>query len=271
MPRNAREAGISRLFHYEKFDAHYFADCLVNQRIYCSDPANLNDPWDCRPWFSEQVLEDPDTLEGFLEWLTSFKPTVLVCEEELAAIKDTLRKDADERKALLERFSKRFMDTIPGRWRLYCLTPFPDSTLMWSHYADNHRGICLEFSTDYFLFGSALEVQYLSAYPQWSPQALMDKTNPHMLLSKSRDWSYESEYRIIGLGEGLPRPPAGHALELKGQFLNIPKGALQAVIVGCEADFPSVTNVATRSAPGLKIKRVVQSRTQYKLEIVAVV
>jgi hypothetical protein len=214
------------------------------------------------------VLEDPDTLEGLLQWLTSFKPTVAVSEEELAAIKENLRRDAGARKALLENFSKRFVDMIPGRWKLYCLTPFPDSTLMWSHYADNHKGICLEFSTDYSLFGSAQEVQYLSSYPQWSPQALMDKTSPHILLTKSHDWSYESEYRIIGLGEGIPRPLAGHALELKGQFLNIPTGALQAVVVGCEAHFVSVREVVTRSAPGLKIRRAVRSRTQYELEIV---
>jgi hypothetical protein len=30
--------------------------------------------------------------------------------------------------------------------RIYCLTPKADSTLMWSHYADNHCGVCLEFS-----------------------------------------------------------------------------------------------------------------------------
>ena len=271
MPRTARGAGISHLFHYEKFNADYLADCLVNQRMHFSDPGRLNDPWDCRPWFNEDVLEDREVLEDFIRWLTSFKLAVLVREEDLELFKETLRTDAEARKALLEKFSTGFMDMIPGRWKLYCLTPFPDSTLMWSHYADNHKGICLEFSTDHSLFGSAQEVQYLSSYPRWNPQGLTDITRPHLLLTKSSDWSYENEYRIIGLGEGVSSPLAGHALELKGQFLNIPTGALQSVIVGCEADFKTVGNVVRSLAPSVKIKRVVRSRTQYKLEIVEII
>jgi hypothetical protein len=73
------------------------------------------------------------------------------------------------------------------------------------------------------------------------------------------------------LGEGVPSPLTGHPLELKGQFLAIPAGALHAVIVGCEADFARVKDVVTKSAPGLKIKQAVRSRTQYRLEIVETV
>jgi hypothetical protein len=193
---------------------------------------------------------------------------VPVSEAELATIKENIRRDPDARKALLAKFSMDFMRMIPRRWRLYCLTPFPDSTLMWSHYADNHRGLCLEFSTDHSLFGSALEVQYLSSYPQWSPQALVDATSVHPLLTKSKDWSYEGEYRIVALEPEVSGVPRGHALELKGHFLNIPTEALQSVIVGCEADFTSVKDVVTKSAPGLRMKRAVRSRTEYKLEIV---
>jgi hypothetical protein len=270
MSQNARGDGISHLYHYEGFNSAYLEDCLVEQRIHCSDPANLNDPWDCRPWFNENALEDPKVREDFMEWLFSFTPSAPVPEDQLELYKESLRNDPVARKELLGKFSRGFMAMIPGRWRIYCLTPVAHSTLMWSHYADNHRGICLEFSTDHSLFGSAQKVEYLSSYPGWNPKALMDRTSPHMLLSKSSDWSYEKEYRIVGLGEGVPSPLAGHALELKGQFLALPTGALKAVIVGCELDVDPVKEVVAKAASSVKVKKVIRSRTEYKLEIIEV-
>ena len=32
-----------------------------------------------------------------------------------------------------------------GDFRIFCLTPQNESLLMWAHYADSHRGICLQF------------------------------------------------------------------------------------------------------------------------------
>ena len=31
------------------------------------------------------------------------------------------------------------------RYRIYCLSARADSQLIWGHYADHHRGVCLEF------------------------------------------------------------------------------------------------------------------------------
>jgi hypothetical protein len=36
---------------------------------------------------------------------------------------------------------------------------------MWSHYAENHKGICLEFRCDNAVISSALQVEYRDAYP----------------------------------------------------------------------------------------------------------
>lgn len=63
--RTARAAGLERLYHYENFVPGYLADVLIKRRVHCSDPANLNDPWDCRPWFDTDVIEEPKVLEEF--------------------------------------------------------------------------------------------------------------------------------------------------------------------------------------------------------------
>ena len=65
--------------------------------------------------------------------------------------------------------SRSVQDVIAQR-RIYCLTPIPNNILMWSHYADNHKGICLEFDTSIRLFGTAREVDYRETYPLLSAQ-----------------------------------------------------------------------------------------------------
>jgi hypothetical protein len=149
------------------------------------------------------------------------------------------------------------------------LTPVPDSTLMWSHYAENHNGVCLEFSVDDPVFGFAQEVTYLSSYPPWAPHSLMSTEHPSVLLTKSDDWRYEREYRIIGLAEGIKRSVGPeHPLVLSGNFLRLGKGTLQAVIVGCEADYEKIKATAQAIDPSLKIKHAVRARSRYRLEIV---
>ena len=270
MAQTARETRLSRLSHYEKFNPDYLADVVNNQRVHCSDPAHLNDPWDCRPWFSAKVLEDPGILEELMAWLLAFKPTSPVTKEQVRDFQAHLRTNPNARQNFLDTYSEKFLKVIAGRWKIYCLTPIPDSTLMWSHYADNHRGICLEFALDSPVFGSAKEVQYLSSYPKWAPHSLMTDTSPHVLLTKSDAWAYEHEYRIIGLSGGISRPYKDSPLELSGDYLGISAGALQAVIVGCEADYKRVGNSLEQIAPGLKIKRAVRALKEYKLEITEV-
>jgi hypothetical protein len=64
-PRTAWAAGLKRLYHYEKFNPNYLADVLTKQRAHCSDPANLNVPWDCMPWFDGEARDDPMSVTNF--------------------------------------------------------------------------------------------------------------------------------------------------------------------------------------------------------------
>jgi hypothetical protein len=265
MGETARSRRLEWLYHYERFNPEYLRDTLVNKRIHCSDLTVLNDPWDCRPWFDEEVLDDPSTLDGLFDFFFASNPTADVSEAEKRATRAHAHRDRDYRRQILNRFSEDFLKLIPNRWRTYCLTPTPDSTLMWSHYADNHRGICLQFALGHPLFGSAQKVEYLSSYPKWAPQSLLDGSSQRVLLTKSDDWEYEQEYRIIGI---RPRPEIReHPLLLDGDYLRLPEGSLRAVIIGCEADFEEVAGVIRRNAPDLETRRAVRSPTKYRLEI----
>jgi hypothetical protein len=82
---------------------------------------------------------------------------------------------------------------------------------MWSHYADNHRGISLGFSSEGFkdsIFELAKPVLYTSEYPKMLIDDLLKAYHDESLLfaekllgvytsTKFKDWAYEQEWRII--------------------------------------------------------------------------
>lgn len=83
-----------------------------------------------------------------------------------------------------------------------------DITLMFAHYADCHRGLCLQFGIDenYNLSESPApfvgeEVKYLKNRPN-----LPDNPNNahHSYLIKYKSWSYENEYRVVYPLKKLP-------------------------------------------------------------------
>ncbi len=248
--KSARTAGIIRLYHYEKFNAEYLSSVLRDQKIHCSNPANLNDPWDCKPWFNSRSLENPEVLESTIRWFHGQGEGDL--RDDLKSLwENRLRDSHKERTSLIAGLSEQNIVAISGR-RIYCVTPHPDSTLMWSHYAENHRGICFEFATDNELFGSALAVFYRRHYPAWVPHEFeaQQRRAIEMILTKSKDWQYEDEFRIVGTqfarNAGYLRPD--------GDYFRLPPGALKAVIVGCEADRNAITAVVNKHMPQLPVQ-----------------
>ena len=260
---NPLQAGIARLYHYETFREDWLATTLREQKIHCSNPASLNDPWDCRPWFDYRPMaEDPAELEAMLDIFRSTAGIDLVNHPVRTVFEDRIRNSPDELRKFLMGFSSNVQREICKR-RIYCLTPDPRSTLMWSHYAGNHRGICLEFHVGNLLFVNARKVAYCSVYPVWVPQE-MPAIADGAILTKSKDWEYEQEWRLVG----SPRYAAGRPLKPEGDFLRLPPRALQSIIVGCEADYEAVKKVVDENAPGLSVKRATRAPNHYRLEIV---
>src|ERR1039458_3080564 len=89
------------------------------------------------------MTEDPAKLEEMLAFLRSTSGDDLPTHPMRKKWEDGTRNSPDELRDFLAVYSESLRREICKR-RIYCLTPDPCSTLMWSHYAENHRGICLE-------------------------------------------------------------------------------------------------------------------------------
>ena len=106
-----------------------------------------------------------------------------------------------------------------------------------------------------------MEVAYRSEYPRWVPHD-MEQIAFEMFLTKAHDWNHEKEFRIIG-GVNMEKS----YLNLDGDCLPLPHGALQSIIVGCEADYDAIVKVVSDHAPDLPVRRIMRVPNHYQLQI----
>ena len=256
----ARQSGIQKLYHYQVFNEEFLITTLRDMKLFCSSPSNVNDPWDCKPYFAVRpMLEDQGKREEFVTFVGNPHGPKEFRDPNLEGYLDGIRRDDDKLKKAIEDCSQILWKKLSDR-RIYCLTPIADSTLMWSHYAANHCGICLEFDTGNELIGSALQVRYSITYPEWVPQDA-NKDLLALVLTKSDVWAYEKEFRLIASSRESP-------LMLHGDFVLLPKGALTAIIVGCQSsDYTNIQKIVETYCPWIPVKRAVRVANRYQITI----
>jgi hypothetical protein len=249
------------------FDLDWLRQTVVENKIYFSNPAMFNDPWDCRPHFS--IPDDADGRERNILWLdqASRKRSESVDERRQQTILHRLRTDDEFFRLKMREFSEGMAGAIAAEYRVYCLSDKPDSQLMWSHYARNHTGVCLEFQCRNAVFGTAVKVQYQRSYPKFD-LATGDDEGILPLVTKAADWSYEGEFRVIAR-EGASEIP--DIIRTRKNLCRISSDALMSVIVGCSmlAEDAAAIGQLVKQQIGRKIalKRAVRSLDRYELNI----
>lgn len=113
---------------------------------------------------------------------------------------------------------KRSTDEILNCFAYYCMAEEPDNILMWSHYADSHKGVCFKFDIiqDLDNFFITVPVDYGSEYLEFDT---LNGNPADIIKHKSIDWEYEHEHRTIKVN--------AHGLN------KIKKEVLVEIIFGC--------------------------------------
>lgn len=147
---------------------------LENNTILLQPPDDFNDPFDC---LSRVAIWDRDT---------NFDPS----EEDINFAREHLTK-------IPEKFRPENLSV--GRdmrssylFAISCFSSKFDILPMWSHYANNHKGVCIEYATQSF-FDDLHPCLYIDEIHR------IDWRNIHasLALLKGRAWSYEQEWRVV--------------------------------------------------------------------------
>ena len=67
-------------------------------------------------------------------------------EHDIEKMRTSLRNDLPKATEWIRAISHSMAEAIDRQYRVYCLGPDAGNLLMWPHYADRHKGVCLEFS-----------------------------------------------------------------------------------------------------------------------------
>lgn len=89
---------------------------------------------------------------------------------------------------------KKWKDEHNSVFGIVCFSQKWSNPLLWSHYADRHKGIAIEFNVpDHDPFYS---VRYRRKRPIF-PDEISDEQINDLILTKFSPWRYESEYRCF--------------------------------------------------------------------------
>lgn len=144
-----------KLYRYRSTGTSYFEEeldrALKRREIYFPAAAYLNDPFDCSP-----AIDDSNTseLNKYLRASPHRKISRQVSRWEskgFAVTQETrnalkrLYKNPVRRVRLEQRLGEKFLALLRDNARVACLSMNHESIVMWSHYAQQHKGICIEY------------------------------------------------------------------------------------------------------------------------------
>lgn len=239
---------------------------LQHRRIRFTQPGDFNDPFEFRPIIRE-VASDAQVHKYVEE---HFEQLV---EEELAKYgalvqalpQAELRRLLIQQKGMLpalfrllepaaiQRLSPMLDEFFNLNVGVLCLSQVRDSILMWGHYTDNHQGFVVGFDSDHPFFSQRRSGQDEFGYlrrvdysPQRPEATFTDTSSPVWFSTKSEQWAYEKEWRIVRtLSEAdhrIARSPFPICL-----FEFAPEAVLE-VIVGMRSPPSLVTEIRSLAA-----------------------
>ena len=222
-----------RLYKYCNFGSSTL-EIVVSDSIHFSDPSTFNDPLDTRPSISIDLKDDE--LERILRTLVERR---VYAEMSTAAI--AIKYRGPKTINHIERHSRRQANQLIKDIEYYATDPEfgpekdakssllsqhievellqqyekgivslaerSNCPLMWSHYGNQHRGICIGYSIPISTADVLHKVKYGGdRLIQASKIAAMldgndvarSEVDEAILLRKARSWGYEREWRLIG-------------------------------------------------------------------------
>lgn len=180
---------------------------LLNQELWFSQYSDFNDPFEFQ-LAGHLNLTDSEILEYYhlIKKLNGTKIDTII-EGNLDAFIWSYKKDTQEfTDSYLAPFVKRL-----SKFGICCFSEVSDNILMWSHYSDSHKGVVVEF--DKVLLDQSIyemnsdsemsvidNVNYSVEFPLVTISSDLQKTADSIrsvTFSKSIDWSYEKEVRLV--------------------------------------------------------------------------
>lgn len=194
-------------------------------KMWYSAPCNFNDVFDC-----DISIDEQEVFNSALQ-MAPDKRGIRSGSPMWRQLKQTVGKEIRSLRTTFDH-----MKTTTG---IACLSESDDSLLMWAHYANNHSGICVEYELlkiNQQLHFSPIPVIYSNERPSFRSisQNIIRANSTSLFIeglsTKSPEWGYEKEWRIIRDDSACG---INWDTQQKGALLDMIRPA--SVILGCMA------------------------------------
>lgn len=228
-----------KLFKYKKFNDDSM-ELIIDDYLYFANPTQFNDPLDCKVTISDDVNNE-EQLRDILSTLLQRNS-----EKKLKTAAKNLRykgpKTTDKISLLSLSEAKKIISDIYFEFSfgqydynihtieqalvsaigniilsgynrgVLSLSKKDKCPLMWAHYADNHKGLCLGYSIPENAANKISPISYTSEFREIKIsqiRRMLDgdekakaKIEHDIFLRKAKPWKYEEEWRMVS-GVGL--------------------------------------------------------------------
>jgi len=168
---------------------------LENSNLKFSKPSEFNDPFDCN--LTIDTNNSREEIDAYISMLQKSK------DLNEYQVKEVRRKFHSPKE--LYKITNDSVGKAKETFGVTCFSTMCDNILMWAHYADKHRGVCLKFNilADAEFFMTPFPVRYKKKYPKYNYIRNREGVAKFLLETKSIDWEYENEIRVMKRGAGL--------------------------------------------------------------------
>ena len=221
------------IYHFSSFNIA-INEIISKQTLLFSNPKIFNDPFDCNEKLLQIDIETED-LNNQLKTLTI--------------------RNRKERRELLKKINikkeqNNALEIEKKKLKIACFSEKFDETLMWSHYADKHQGICIGFNFPYKYDNHFIlcPVKYIDKIKKLEGTSDTSKVILYWLTTKSERWKYENEIRAI------TKAKTNEDREL----VNYDSKYIKEIIFGCNVKTEKIKSaIKTLKANKIDIRKIV--------------
>jgi hypothetical protein len=256
---------------YKYFSQDVAKITLTNKFLKLSAPIEFNDPYEVWPYIRPYSARDFNRLYNTSEKIENLYQNLLddksiVSRSEFDKL---LRKKSFKQTVLnrnhdeVEQWQNSFQQRVSNIIRIGCFTIDPRNLLMWSHYAEKHKGIVIgyDFSDNPALTKNILRVKYRKNNYSFDVNCCygFDPTIEQigeMLSWKYCKWNYEKEYRMVRMCSNLNKSGELYGIADSDQYI-------REIIVGCKTD--DITLIKLIKSNNVRIYQERLKRSNYNI------
>jgi Protein of unknown function (DUF2971) len=203
----------TKLYKYRPFGVNALRN-ITEAEVFYARPDTFNDPMDCDP--TVEVDVDRSRLEKLYYRMLLRRLDKDAALQEIGELRylsteyGDYKTDSRVEEYLVRMLASRIKSEVDAELSecgVLTLSAVWSSPLMWSHYANDHRGICIEYDTSDQAHPRLAAVNYrapraikTSDLLRWKVQsdpAATSRVMETFFYAKSSEWKYEKEWRDV--------------------------------------------------------------------------